>query len=70
MPKVLNIEHRDIHIAFDFSIKEIQHLKDIFDHCSIEYNGEEEPEMKLADSYLQVVLYPLFSQIVEKYSSE
>ena len=69
MPKVTNFEHKDIHLTVDFSLEEIKYLQQIFDHCSVEYDGEKEPEMKLADSYLQDVLYPFIEQIVEKFSS-
>lgn len=61
--KVLNVEHRDIHFALDFSAQQLRYLKKVLDHAKIEYDGEKEPEMKHADEYLQGILYPLLLKL-------
>ncbi len=51
--KVLNVEHRDIHVTVDFSFKQLQQLRDFLDHANVSYNSEEEPEMAETAEYIQ-----------------
>lgn len=61
--RVLNVEHRDVHVILEFSSKQLLFLRKLLEHAKIDYNGEKEPEMKQADEYLQGVLYPLLEKL-------
>ena len=63
--RVLNVEFRDIHVTLEFSLKQLQYIRDLFDHADIEYDGEKEPEMKEAINYLQNQLHPFLVQIIK-----
>lgn len=65
--KVLSIESRDTYVIFELSLKQINYLKEIFDYVSpINYNKDEQPELREALQYLEETLYPQLDHIVEK----
>ncbi len=64
--KLLKIERKDVYVALEFSAKELNFLKSLFDHADIVYDGEEDPEMKKADMYLQEKFYPFLKYFIEE----
>jgi len=63
--RVLNIEFRDIHVTLEFSLKQLQYLRDLLNHADISYDGEEEPEMKEAVNYLENQFHPFLVQVIK-----
>jgi len=55
---VLGIEPLDIHVTLQYSAKEISMLLDFLDHCKMEYNSKEEPEMKKVEEYMNEEFFP------------
>lgn len=65
--KVLSVESRDTYVIFELSLKQINHLKEIFDYISpIDYNKDANPELHEALQYLEQTLYPQLDEITEK----
>lgn len=67
--KVLNVEHRDVYIQVEFSYKQLRQLRDFLSHASIEYNGEEEPEMAETAQY-GTDLHKFLDQFVNNLENE
>ena len=65
--KVLNVEHRDVHIEMDFSLKEIIYLRDLLSYVNIEYNSEQEPEVAERVSFLNDSLYPMLQGMIQNF---
>ncbi len=63
--KVLNVEHRDVHIEMDFSLKEIVYLRDLLAHIDIAYNSEQEPELAERVDFLNNNLYPMIQELIQ-----
>ena len=63
--KVVSIEARDVYITLDFSLKQVNHILDYLNRCTVEYNSEKEPEMVEADKYVKEVLFPNMDALSE-----
>jgi len=63
--RIVNIEYRDVYVTLDFSLKQLKHLRDLFNHADISYDGENEPEMKEAVDFLNNQFHPFLVQVVK-----
>lgn len=63
--RVVNIEYRDVYITLDLSLKQLKYLRDLFNHADIQYDGEDEPEMKEAVDFLNNQFHPFLVQVVK-----
>lgn len=68
--KVVNIEHRDIHIELDFSLYELTMLRNILNHAQINYDGESNPELVEADKFLTEKFYPFLERLIQSSESK
>ncbi len=68
--KVLNVEHRDIHVTTDFSLQQLQYLRDFLSKSDVSYNSEEEPEMAEAVSYVTEYLFPFLNEFINKLENQ
>ncbi len=64
--KILNIEKKDVWVTMEFSAEHLDMLKMIFDHATIEFDKEKEPEMEEANAYLQEHFYPFLKYFSEQ----
>lgn len=64
--QVINIAPRDIYFTIDFSLNQLTYLKKILDHSTIEYDGEQEPEMAEAVEYMNKILMPELIRLVKE----
>lgn len=63
--RVVNVEHRDIHVTMDFSLNEIAMLRDALSVANINYNSEENPELVKAVQFLTNGFYPILDKLVQ-----
>lgn len=63
--RLLNMEHRDIHVVMDFSLYELTMLRDILSKAQINYNSEENPELAEASEFLTEKFYPFINKLIE-----
>jgi hypothetical protein len=68
--RIVDIQHKDIHMLVDFSLRELRMLRDLFGCAEINYNSEEDPEMVEAVNYLEKYFYPFLDKMVKDYSGE
>lgn len=66
--KVINVEHRDIYVTLDLSLQELKFLDQALDHTTLEFNGEEEPEMKVADHFVRETFAPTIKELLKEIS--
>lgn len=64
--KIVSVEARDVYVTMDMSLQEINYLMDFLDKSVVEYNGDEEPEMKKADSFIKERFFPMLNQLTEE----
>jgi hypothetical protein len=62
------MEHRDIHIKMDFSLKELQQIRDFLEftnkYAGAFYNVEENSEMEKVIKYITEYFQPFLSEFV------
>ena len=51
--RIVKVEPRDFYITLDFSLKQVNMILDYLSKCVVEYDGEEDLEMKEADDYMK-----------------
>jgi len=61
--KIVGVELRDVYITLDFSLKELQHLLNFLDKCKVDYNGENEIELKKSVKYVTGELFPQLDKL-------
>jgi len=62
--KILGVEPKDIHVALDISVTELSMVLDFLDHCEMEYNGKEEPEMVEAKKFVTEEFFPVLNKLL------
>ena len=55
--KILNVEPKDIHVTFDMSINEIELVLDALDHSEVKFDGDDEPNLAKAATFLKDVFF-------------
>ena len=50
---IVDIQSRDVYVLFEMSLEQIEHLLNYLDHCTVEYDSTQEPDMVKADTYVK-----------------
>ena len=64
--KVIGVEPRDIYVGFEMSSKQIEHLLDFLDRCTIVYDSEKEDRLNDAVKYVKEELFVTLNQVSEE----
>lgn len=51
--EILNVAPRDFYVTIRLSLTQINQILDFLNHCTCEYNSEEEPEFIEAEKYVR-----------------
>ena len=66
--RVVNIEARDVYVTLDLSAQELQLLDAALDHTTLEFDGEQEPQMKLANHFITETFAPAIKELLKEIS--
>lgn len=68
--KILSVAPKDVYITLEFSVEQVKQILDFLDHAEVRFDGEDEPEMKVATDYIKEVLYPQLDQVYQDVKGE
>lgn len=63
--RIVKVWPKDIHVTIELSLTDIGKLIDYLDHCEMRFDGESEPEMKLASAFVEQTFYPTLKDVHE-----
>ena len=63
------IEPRDIHITIDISLKEVNMLLDYLNHCTMEFNSEDEPDMIKVKEFVENEFFVPLDRVTEEFGN-
>lgn len=64
--KILEAVPKDVYLKVEISLVQVKQLLDFFDHCVVQFDKEQEPNMVLADHYVKKELIPTLDQAYEE----
>jgi len=68
--RLINVVQKDIWVTLEFPLQELRFLKKLLDNAEIKYDGKADPEMQLAESFLQETFYPFLKQLIDNAEKE
>lgn len=67
--RIVNVEHRDVYIKMDFSLKELQQIRDFLEftnkYAGAFYNVENDSEMEEVIKFVTEYFQPFLSEFVK-----
>ena len=64
--RVLNVRPKGIYIDLEFSMEQLNAVKEFLNHATCEFNSESEPEMVQISQYVQKEFYPDLEKLLEE----
>ncbi len=68
--KVLKIYSKETFIEIEFSMKQIKHILNFLDKCSVEYSSKEEPLLVEASEYVKNDFFKTLDSLHEQFEKE
>jgi len=63
MAEIIDIFPKDVHTRLEFSQQQVKYILDFLGRCTIEYNGEEEPDMAKAVDYVKNDFFKILEKV-------
>ncbi len=66
--RVLKVYSKETFVELELSMKQIRHILDFLDKCSIEYSSKEEPSLVEASEYVTNAFFKTLDSLYDEFS--